>query len=490
MASSSSNPLRPPSSPHGISTYSITIDPDSDTDTAVPSPSSPPSPTSSRIPGTTRKGSKSLAALASAPPSFSKTSKQLTCLPATFGFNNRDVLDETYRKAGKLDAENFSTSFHPADFGVLDAIGQCLLPGLGLKADCMKMGLGKGRGAHWGVRAELYKLNVYSGPSGMFQKHVDTPRGAAQFGSLVVCLPCTHKGGQLLISHEDHTSIFDWSTSNSSSEEPNAIKWCAFYSDCEHEVLPVTTGHRVTLTYNLYVSEHVGGILQRYPTTDPSLYPLFEGAKKMLEQPGFMSKGGTLGFYCAHQYAHTREGTDQLMPYALKGIDAVLFAVFNSLGVSVRLRPVLENDIFEREDVDIGEDDYQRHRDYVKGESLESWEARRGHTTVIGANFTSIDSMDEGDGERMSERLEEVWPFGEAHYVQWLNEATGANWDEALTNQSYGNDYSISWIYSHAAIFIDIPSRDDRRPIPPSGFRFPAWHQNEADDENEAKDKN
>ena len=47
---------------------------------------------------------------------------------------------------------------------------------------------------HWGVIAELYKLNVYSGPSGMFKPHIDTPRGCTQFGSLVVCLPTEFKG--------------------------------------------------------------------------------------------------------------------------------------------------------------------------------------------------------------------------------------------------------------------------------------------------------
>lgn len=41
------------------------------------------------------------------------------------------------------------------------------------------------------------------------------------------------------------------------------------------------------------------------------------------------------------------------MPYALKGIDAVLFAVFSSLGVKVHVRPVLDNDAWSREDVDI-----------------------------------------------------------------------------------------------------------------------------------------
>lgn len=90
------------------------------------------------------------------------------------------------------------------------------------------------------------------------------------------------------VSHKGHDTVFDWSNSDA-----KAIKWSAFYSDCKHEVLQVDSGHRITLTYNLYVSEHIGGVLQRYPTVDPSMYPLYEGAKQMLEQPGFMTEGAS-----------------------------------------------------------------------------------------------------------------------------------------------------------------------------------------------------
>ena len=74
------------------------------------------------------------------------------CAPATFGLGDKDVLDPTYRRAGKLDTDCFSTSFHPADFGILDLVKQVLLPTISTPDDnelyfrC--------------VRAELYKLNV------------------------------------------------------------------------------------------------------------------------------------------------------------------------------------------------------------------------------------------------------------------------------------------------------------------------------------------
>lgn len=81
----------------------------------------------------------------------------------------------------------------------------------------------------------------------------------------------TFLGGQLRLTHKGHSTLFDWSNT-----EDKHIQWAAFYSDCEHEVLEVKAGNRITLTYNLYVTEQVGGVLRRNPTVDPSLFPLYE----------------------------------------------------------------------------------------------------------------------------------------------------------------------------------------------------------------------
>ena len=111
--------------------------------------------------------------------------------PATFRHDGKDVLDESYRKATKLDSSQFSSNFHPHDHGILDAISQTLLPTVtGLKPTETSSGVSE----HWGLVAELYKLNIYSAPSGRFKAHVDTPRGPRQWGSLVVCLPVSHSG--------------------------------------------------------------------------------------------------------------------------------------------------------------------------------------------------------------------------------------------------------------------------------------------------------
>lgn len=76
-----------------------------------------------------------------------------SCQPATFGLGGRDVLDEGYRKASKLDTTQFSSNFHPHDCGILDSVQQVLFP------STVRGGVRLGIGPQ-GIRAELYKLNV------------------------------------------------------------------------------------------------------------------------------------------------------------------------------------------------------------------------------------------------------------------------------------------------------------------------------------------
>lgn len=50
------------------------------------------------------------------------------CQPASFGRGGEEVLDEDYRKAGKLDKTGFTTSFCPYEVGIIDVVAQLLLP--------------------------------------------------------------------------------------------------------------------------------------------------------------------------------------------------------------------------------------------------------------------------------------------------------------------------------------------------------------------------
>jgi hypothetical protein len=62
-------------------------------------------------------------------------------------------------------------------------------------------------------------------------------------GSLVVGLPSTFSGGSLEVRHGSETATYRGSK--------KALSFVAFYSDCRHQVKPVTSGYRVVLTYNL-----------------------------------------------------------------------------------------------------------------------------------------------------------------------------------------------------------------------------------------------
>ena len=67
------------------------------------------------------------------------------CERAAFGLDNRDVLDETYRKAWKMDSSNFLTRLDVVSAGIIDHV-------------CAKLMQGN---TERRVRSEIYKLNVY-----------------------------------------------------------------------------------------------------------------------------------------------------------------------------------------------------------------------------------------------------------------------------------------------------------------------------------------
>lgn len=353
-----------------------------------------------------------------------------TCEPATFGRGGKDVYDEQYRNATKLDTDDFLTDFCPYETGVIDIVQQLLMPSVkrkvtgtgpeqlqedppAIKADVellhaavegsteldsmtlieiltsrspddlssiMKFYMTKyGQGldevleqrlegadlvlldvlaeAHpsdeedddntqsaemsLGIRAELYKLNIYSGPSGRFKAHVDTPRGETQVGSLVVCLPSEFEGGVLSVSHRANTVRFDWSASSSTSKT-SSIQWAAFYSDCSHEVQEVTAGHRLTLTYNLYASRGSGFLAGKKHSMDATRLPTYQPLVDLLRSRTFMAEGGSMAIGLAHAYPYTHALLHRQLPGALKGADMMLYEVLLALNLRAELIRVMD----------------------------------------------------------------------------------------------------------------------------------------------------
>ncbi|KAF9475380.1 hypothetical protein BDN70DRAFT_908169 [Pholiota conissans] len=255
------------------------------------------------------------------------------CSPASFGRDQEDIHDESYRKAGKMDTADFCTHFSPWDSGVLKTIIDSLF---------------KTEGSFANVKAELYKLNVY-GPGSFFKAHVDTPRSDAMFGSLVVVLPTPHTGGTLLFRHSNIEHVFDSAAavSTSSPESPRAA-FAAFFSDVEHEVAEVISGYRVTLTYNLYdtapeaeaetfMTPAIAGV--SIQDEDRMLSVLKGDLASVLNAPTFLPDGGLLAFELAYKYPFDHHSTQlSYFEQHLKSTDALLKRACDESGLKASLK--------------------------------------------------------------------------------------------------------------------------------------------------------
>ena len=209
------------------------------------------------------------------------------CSVASYGHMGKDVVDKTYRNAFKLEPDNFLTSFQICATPILQEIQSIVSTVVGLKA-------------------ELYKLNIYA-RGGFFKAHVDTPRSEKMFGSLVVCLPTQFTGGELIVRHHKQEIKYDWSST--ASDTSSTLHWAAFFSDVEHEVLPVIEGYRVTLTYNLSYNSKASDL-----TFDVKTYSFYKLLQAALSNPVFMRDGGVLGFNSHYSYVFDTQWADLLTP--------------------------------------------------------------------------------------------------------------------------------------------------------------------------------
>jgi len=150
--------------------------------------------------------------------------------------------------------------------------------------------------------------------------------------------------------------VYKWGT-----DKP-AIRWAAFYSDCEHEVLEVTSGHRVTLTYNLYLAPGTGLLNGAPKCLDPPSLPLFGHLHKMLAAERFFPKGGYLGIHLAHSYPHTHPRLHQFVPSMLKGSDMALYEVVVAMGLAVVLDPTDKNNLSSEDVIQCLEEMYKKQR--------------------------------------------------------------------------------------------------------------------------------
>jgi 2OG-Fe(II) oxygenase superfamily len=169
------------------------------------------------------------------------------------------------------------------------------------------------------LTADLHSLLVYE-PNQFFLAHQDSEKDDAMVGTLVVTLPSTYTGGDLMIGHNE-----EWNAYRGSKTELSLV---AFYADCQHEVLRVKSGYRITLTYNLLLHGDISrpegedgkvaeavALLREHFATPASRYSYGEPA----DPPN------RLVFFLDHEYTPRALGWPRL-----KGADAARAAVLRA----------------------------------------------------------------------------------------------------------------------------------------------------------------
>ncbi len=169
----------------------------------------------------------------------------------------------------------------------------------------------------------------------------------------MIVFPTAHEGGALAIRQEEVTGdkseikewIFDLSALLANSTE-SSLAYVAFFSDVEHEVLPVTSGYRVTITYNLYwAAEESSPRTLSVPKSVPTNEETFRTSlRALLDDPTFLPEGAVLLYGLHYKYpldAHKRPeaGRKALtdLTTRLKACDAVVYKVAQELGLPARL---------------------------------------------------------------------------------------------------------------------------------------------------------
>ena len=157
----------------------------------------------------------------------------------------------------------------------------------------------------------------------------------------MIVFPTCHEGGALFLRRRGREWILDPGRALAGGYlDPPSIGYVAFLNDTEQEVAPVTSGHRVTLIYNLYFDDGGSPVIpvskkdavsRHFTSPKPTNQDEFrEAFEALLENPEFMADGGTIAFGLRHSYP-IQNGFEPVYD-VLKGSDTVVYHGVRALG--------------------------------------------------------------------------------------------------------------------------------------------------------------
>jgi hypothetical protein len=333
--------------------------------------------------------------------------------PARYGQGERTLLDTAVRHTGEIPAEAVTLDWPAPARGAL------------LREVAAALGSSP-------LEARLHALLVY-GPGQFFKPHQDTEKHDGMVGTLVLVWPSAHIGGQLTVRHHDGAFAF-----SSQQLAAGDVRWCAFYADCRHEVLPVEEGWRVSLTFDLVVADTARlGDDEALP--DAALQGLLR------DEFGLDGEPSVRPWALLLEHEYTEHG---LRWHLLKGPDrervTALRAAAESLGLSVHLALAELHQIFSASG-----DGWSRHGTRVDRPEPEE---------LIDSSLT-LDHWVDADGlvgPRRALHVDEEQLHGfsdtdEAYLVDEEYEGYMGNWGETL-----------EYWYRRAALVIQSPAGAER----------------------------
>jgi len=215
------------------------------------------------------------------------------CDQAPHGKGTKTVVDTSVRRVWRMGPDRFSLTNPDWNPFVYETVAK-VEESLGLEDQELV--------------SSLYDLLLYE-PGSFFLPHRDGEKHDRMVATLVIVLPSSYEGGEIVVRHDGQEQTIDFSS------DPNAmfrIHFAAFYADCEHEVRPLKKGYRLCLVYNLMLAKSEKAV------SAPRASQHIEVIGSLLRDWAADDSAEKLAITLDHQYTAAGLAWD-----ALKGVDRV-----------------------------------------------------------------------------------------------------------------------------------------------------------------------